>query len=48
MSTAEPQAAIPALLAACERAGVAVRDLELVTPGLESVFLHLTGRELRE
>jgi ABC-2 type transport system ATP-binding protein len=48
LATAEPAAVIPALLAACERAGVVVRDLELVTPGLESVFLHLTGRELRE
>ena len=48
LATAEPAVVIPALLAGCERAGVVVRDLELVTPGLESVFLHLTGRELRE
>jgi ABC-2 type transport system ATP-binding protein len=48
LATERPQVAIPELLAACEREGVAVRDLELVTPGLESVFLHLTGRELRE
>jgi ABC-2 type transport system ATP-binding protein len=48
LATDRPQVAIPELLAACERAGVEVRDLELVTPGLESVFLHLTGRELRE
>jgi ABC-2 type transport system ATP-binding protein len=47
-TTAEPAAAIPRLLAALERAGVEVRDLELVAPGLQSVFLHLTGRELRE
>jgi len=39
---------IPQLLSALERAGVAVADLELVSPGLESVFLQLTGRELRE
>jgi len=48
LSTDSASSAIPALLAAFERAGVAVRDLELVSPGLESVFLHLTGRELRE
>jgi ABC-2 type transport system ATP-binding protein len=48
LTTPEPAQAIPRLLAAFERAGVGVRDLELVTPGLESVFLHLTGRELRE
>jgi len=47
-STSEPARAIPRLLALLERAGIEVRDLELVTPGLESVFLHLTGRELRE
>jgi ABC-2 type transport system ATP-binding protein len=48
LTTPEPAQVIPRLLAAFERAGVGVRDLELVTPGLESVFLHLTGRELRE
>jgi ABC-2 type transport system ATP-binding protein len=48
LATDRPQVSIPELLAACERAGVGVRDLELVTPGLESVFLRLTGRELRE
>jgi len=48
LSTTEPATAIPSLLTALEQAGIAVRDLELVAPGLESVFLHLTGRELRE
>ena len=48
VATTEPAVAIPRLLAALERAGLAVRDLELTSPGLESVFLHLTGRELRE
>ncbi len=48
LTTPEPARVIPLLLAAFERRGVGVRDLELVTPGLESVFLHLTGRELRE
>jgi ABC-2 type transport system ATP-binding protein len=28
--------------------GVAIENLALKTPSLESVFLHLTGRELRE
>ncbi len=48
LSTTEPASAIPRLLTALEEAGVGVADLELQTPGLESVFLHLTGRELRE
>jgi ABC-2 type transport system ATP-binding protein len=48
LTTDEPAAAIPRLLAAFERAGIGVRDLRLDSPTLESVFLHLTGRELRE
>jgi len=48
LTTEEPAAEIPRLLAAFERAGVGVRDLRLDSPTLESVFLRLTGRELRE
>ncbi len=48
LTSAEPAAAIARLLTAFERAGVGVRDLRLDSPTLESVFLHLTGRELRE
>ena len=48
LTTDEPAVAIPRLLAAFERSSVGVADLELLSPGLESVFLHLTGRELRE
>jgi ABC-2 type transport system ATP-binding protein len=48
LTTDEPASAIPRLLAAFERAGIGVRDLRLDSPTLESVFLHLTGRELRE
>ena len=31
-----------------EDAGANVRGVDLVSPDLESVFLHLTGRRLRE
>jgi len=48
LTTDEPAVAIPRLLAAFDRCGVGVADLELLSPGLESVFMHLTGRELRE
>jgi len=48
LSTDEPAVTIPRLLAAFERAGVGVADLRLDRPSLEGVFLHLTGRELRE
>ena len=36
------------MIAAAERAGHAVRDLRLEEPTLETVFITLTGRELRE
>jgi ABC-2 type transport system ATP-binding protein len=39
---------LPAMLARMEAAGARVRDLEVRGPSLQSVFLHLTGRELRE
>jgi len=48
LSTTDPATTIATLLAELERAAVPVHDLELVAPGLESVFLELTGRELRE
>ncbi|HET7226402.1 MAG TPA: ABC transporter ATP-binding protein [Candidatus Eisenbacteria bacterium] len=37
-----------ALLARVHGAGCAVRDLDVRAPSLQAVFLHLTGRELRE
>lgn len=39
---------LPAVLAKLRRAGLGVRDLRIERPGLETVFTHLTGRELRE
>jgi hypothetical protein len=36
------------LLESAESAGLALVDLSLRRPNLESVFLHLTGRELRD
>jgi ABC-2 type transport system ATP-binding protein len=48
LSTDDPATAIPRLLGALQAERIATRDLKLVRPGLESVFLHLTGRELRE
>ena len=40
--------ALPRLLEAVEGAGARVRGVDLVRPDLESVFLHLTGRALRD
>jgi ABC-2 type transport system ATP-binding protein len=39
---------LAALLGRVTAAGCAVEDLEVRRPSLQSVFLHLTGRELRE
>ncbi len=43
---AQGGAALPALLDAAEAAGRAVRDIRLVPPSLESLFISLTGRAL--
>ncbi|MFC5289970.1 ABC transporter ATP-binding protein [Actinokineospora guangxiensis] len=46
--TAKDAAAVlPAALAACGRAGLAMTDAAVGRPSLEDVFLNLTGRELR-
>ncbi len=39
---------LPGLLEAATGAGAAVRSVEIVEPDLEAVFLHLTGKALRD
>ncbi len=39
---------LPALLQAASRDGVVVKSVEVVEPDLEAVFLHLTGKALRD
>jgi ABC-2 type transport system ATP-binding protein len=39
---------LPALLAAVSASGGTVEDVDVRAPSLQSVFIHLTGRELRE
>jgi ABC-2 type transport system ATP-binding protein len=39
---------LPELLAVAARAGLGVKAVEVVEPDLEAVFLHLTGRALRD
>ena len=41
-------AGLPELLGRVAAAGLRVEDVEVRRPSLQSVFLHLTGRELRE
>lgn len=45
---AEARGRLPAILAAASRDGVSIRTVEVVEPDLEAVFLHLTGKALRE
>jgi ABC-2 type transport system ATP-binding protein len=44
----EARKLLPRLLAAVTSDGVAVRSVEVVEPDLEAVFLHLTGKALRD
>ncbi len=39
---------LPRLLKRAEGAGIAIRTIEIREPNLEAVFLHLTGRALRD
>jgi ABC-2 type transport system ATP-binding protein len=39
---------LPEVLASVAVAGTAVRSVEVTEPDLEAVFLHLTGRALRD
>ena len=40
--------ALPRLLEVAAEAGVGVTGVEVVEPNLEAVFLHLTGKALRD
>jgi len=44
----EARSILPAMLAAVAAAGAAVRSVEVIEPDLEAVFLHLTGKALRD
>jgi linearmycin/streptolysin S transport system ATP-binding protein len=41
-------AELPLLLETVRRAGRSVEDVDVRSPSLQAVFIHLTGRELRE
>jgi ABC-2 type transport system ATP-binding protein len=44
----EARGHLPAILEAVTRDGIAVRTVEVIEPDLEAVFLHLTGKALRD
>jgi ABC-2 type transport system ATP-binding protein len=39
---------IPAIVSAAQAAGVELRDVSIAEPSLETLFLHHTGRSLRD
>ena len=39
---------LPQVVQAAERAGFTVTDLSITEPTLETVFINLTGKDLRE
>ena len=39
---------LPQVVQAAERAGITVTDLSISEPTLETVFISLTGKDLRE
>jgi ABC-2 type transport system ATP-binding protein len=39
---------LPAVVTAAERGGFTVTDLSMTEPTLETVFIDLTGKDLRE
>ncbi len=42
------QGIIPSVFAAAEGAGFDVTDISVAEPSLETVFINLTGKDLRE
>ncbi|MEU5862579.1 ABC transporter ATP-binding protein [Nonomuraea sp. NPDC047529] len=48
LTVEDARRSLPRILAAAADAGVAVRAVEVAEPDLESVFLHLTGKALRD
>ena len=48
VAVADPARALAPIIEHAERVGVVVQGVEVVEPDLESVFLHLTGKALRD
>jgi ABC-2 type transport system ATP-binding protein len=42
------QEALLGIITSCNEVGIAMTSLEILEANLESVFLHLTGRRLRD
>jgi ABC-2 type transport system ATP-binding protein len=44
----EPQIILSDFIQAVTKTGAKINSVDIVEPNLESVFLHLTGRSLRD
>jgi ABC-2 type transport system ATP-binding protein len=48
LTVEQARVALPAILEAVASSGASVRSVEVIEPNLEAVFLHLTGKALRD
>lgn len=48
LSVQEAETALPGVVLAAHQAGLRIRSIDIAEPNLEAVFLHLTGRALRD
>ena len=48
LTVPEADVALPGVITAAAKAGIRIRSVDIEEPNLESVFLHLTGRALRD
>jgi ABC-2 type transport system ATP-binding protein len=48
LSVGEAEEALPGVVLAAAKAGAHIRSVDIEEPNLEAVFLHLTGKALRD
>ena len=48
LTVSEAEVALPGVIALANQADIRIRSIDIEEPNLEAVFLHLTGRALRD
>jgi ABC-2 type transport system ATP-binding protein len=48
LTVEEAATALPSIVSAANEANIRIRSIDIQEPNLEAVFLHLTGRALRD
>ncbi|MCK5315905.1 MAG: hypothetical protein KAJ53_12310, partial [Anaerolineales bacterium] len=48
LNVSDASEALPGVVTAGNKAGIRIRSVDIEEPNLEAVFLHLTGRALRD